>query len=68
MANVKSFRLGAVAIALAAATAGCGGTTSSDSPSAQPTPNVTTFEPGRFDDLPRFPRREPLGPKNGSYG
>ncbi len=35
---------------------------------AQPTPNVTTFEPGRFDDIPLFPRSEPLGPRSEKDG
>ncbi len=29
-------------------------------PRAQSTPGVTTFEQGRFDDLPQFPRSQPL--------
>ncbi len=29
-------------------------------PVAQPAPDVTTFEQGRFDDLPQFPRSQPL--------
>lgn len=29
-------------------------------PVAQPAPDVTTFEQGRFDDLPQFPRSEPV--------
>ncbi|MGI8985146.1 MAG: hypothetical protein ACR2HM_11565 [Acidimicrobiales bacterium] len=44
--------------------AGACGTVGDASPGAQPTPNVTTFEAGVFDDLPRFPRSEPLGPRN----
>ena len=68
MANVKSVWLGAVVMTMAAVTAACGGGTSSDSQSAQPTPNVTTFEPGRFDDLPKFPRSEALGPRHEKDG
>ncbi len=30
----------------------------------QPTPEVTTFEQGVFDDVPRFPRSEPLGSRS----
>lgn len=52
------------AVVLAAA-CGQGGR---DRPSAQPTPNATTFQPGRFDDLPVFPRSEPLGPRNDENG
>ena len=46
----------------------CGGTGGAPSPAAQPTPNETTFEVGRFDGLPRFPRSEPLGPRNEKGG
>lgn len=34
----------------------------------QPAPNVTTFEPGRFDDLPQYPRSEPVGPRSDKSG
>jgi hypothetical protein len=37
-------------------------------PAAQPTPNVTTFQEGRFDDLPQYPRSEPLGPRADEQG
>ncbi len=37
-------------------------------PEAQPAPEVTTFEHGRFDDLPRFPRSDPVGPRNETDG
>lgn len=37
-------------------------------PVAQPAPGVTTFEPGRFDDLPQYPRSEALGPRNEQEG
>ena len=56
----------AAGIILALGVAGCG--TGGDSPAAQPTPNATTLEPGRFDDLPVFPRSEPLGPRNEKDG
>lgn len=46
--------------------AGCGAGT--DDPVAQPAPEVTTFEEGRFDDLPQFPRSEPLGPRHEKDG
>ncbi len=35
---------------------------------AQPAPDVTTFEQGRFDDLPQFPRSDPLGPRSEKSG
>ncbi len=34
----------------------------------QPAPNVTTFEQGRFDDLPQFPRSDPLGSRSEKDG
>lgn len=34
----------------------------------QPAPGVTTFEQGRFDDLPTFPRSTPLGPRSEKQG
>ncbi len=34
----------------------------------QPAPDVTTFEQGVFDDVPRFPRSEPLGPRSEKAG
>jgi hypothetical protein len=37
-------------------------------PVAQPAPGVTTFEDGRFDDLPQYPRSEPLGPRSEKAG
>ncbi len=39
-----------------------------DPPVAQPTPNATTFEPGRFDDIPLFPRSDPLGRRSEQDG
>ena len=35
---------------------------------AQPAPGVTTFEQGRFDNLPQYPRSEPLGPRTEERG
>ena len=46
--------------------AGCGAGTAD--PAAQPAPGVTTFEEGRFDDIPQFPRSEPLGPRHEKDG
>lgn len=34
----------------------------------QPAPDVTTFEQGVFDDVPRFPRSEPLGSRSEKAG
>ena len=34
----------------------------------QPDPDVTTFEQGRFDDLPQFPRSDPLGTRSEKGG
>lgn len=55
----RAFGAAAAALALAA----CGNGTAVSSPPAQPTPEVTTFQPGAFDDLPLYPRSEPLGPR-----
>lgn len=34
----------------------------------QPAPDVTTFEQGVFDEVPRFPRSEPLGSRSEKGG
>jgi hypothetical protein len=34
----------------------------------QPAPGVTTFEQGRFDDLPLLPDSDPLGPRHEQDG
>lgn len=65
MIDRRSLTFAAAVLALVGAGA-CGG--SPDPPAAQPAPNVTTFEPGRFDDLPKFPRSDPLGPRNEKAG
>ncbi len=58
--------LAAAAGLLALAASGCG---SADTPpAAQPAPEVTTFEQGRFDDLPVFFRSDPLGPRSEKEG
>jgi hypothetical protein len=49
------------AIVVAVATAGC--QSADTDPAAQPVPGDTTFEQGRFDDIPQFPRSEPVGPR-----
>ena len=52
-------------VILLAVPAGCGG----DEPDrTQPAPNATTFELGRFDDLPHPPRSDPLGPRADAGG
>lgn len=53
-------------VLLAVVLAGCGGGTAD--PVAQPAPGVSTFEEGRFDDIPQFPRSEPLGPRHEKDG
>lgn len=37
-------------------------------PEAQPAPGVTTFQEGRFGDIPQFPRSAPLGPRHEEDG
>ena len=34
----------------------------------QPAPDVTSFEQGRFDNLPVFPRSDPFGPRSEKEG
>ncbi len=62
-------RRGSVAAAagvLTMALLGCG--PGEKQPAAQPVPEVTTFERGRFDDLPVFFRSDPLGPRSEKDG
>ena len=66
MSDRTSRGLAVAVFALTVAT-GCGHG-GAPSPKAQPAPDVTTFEVGRFDDLPLFPRTEPLGPRNEKAG
>lgn len=61
----RPFLLAATAFA-ALIGVGCG--SEEEPPAAQPVPGVTTFEPGRFDDLPQYPRSEPLGPRSEEKG
>lgn len=56
----------AAAGALALSAPGCG--SANTHPAAQPVPEVTTFEQGRFDDLPVFFRSDPLGPRSEKEG
>ena len=65
--SVTRLRFVLTAIVLAALLGvGCGA--QEDPPVAQPAPGVTTFEPGRFDDLPQYSRSEPLGPRSEEKG
>ena len=50
----------------ALAVAGCGRDEAREG--TQPAPGTNTFEQGVFDDLPRFPRSEPLGPRTEEAG
>lgn len=45
----------------------CGGD-GEDREGTQPAPDVTTFEQGRFDELPVFPRSDPFGPRSEKDG
>lgn len=58
-------RLAAVVLVLLVA-AGCGG--DEQRPSTQPAPDETTFQRGDFEDLPRYPRSEPLGERTEKDG
>ena len=51
---------------LAVVLAGCGSREAD--PATQPAPGVATFEDGLFDNLPEYPRSEPLGPRNEKGG
>ena len=62
----RRLSVGAVAGLLVLTTLGCG--TGDRRPAAQPAPEVTTFEEGRFDDLPLFFRSDPLGPRSEKDG
>lgn len=55
-----------LAVLLSLVVAGCG--SRDPDPVAQPAPGVTTFEEGRFDNLPQYPRSEPLGPRHEKDG
>lgn len=65
-AGRRTLAIVALALPLALALGACG--RDGGRPSTQPTPDATTFQPGRFDDLPVFPRSEPLGPRNDENG
>ena len=54
------------AVLLSLILAGCGSRDAD--PAAQPAPGVTTFEQGRFDNLPQYPRSEPFGPRSEKDG
>ena len=59
-------RVGAVAFLLGLGLVACGD--NSPDEGTQPAPAVTTFEQGPFDDLPQFPRSEPVGPRSEKDG
>ncbi len=61
-----TFQLVALSGALALLVAGCA--PRGEDPATQPAPDVTTFEQGRFDDLPQFPRSDPVGPRTEEAG
>jgi len=52
----------ALLFAVTLAAGACGGAESDEG--TQPAPGVTTVEQGLFDDIPRFPRSEPLAPRH----
>lgn len=54
------------ALLIAMLLGGCGD--GGDGGAAQPAPDSTTFVQGRFDDLPQFPRSEPVSPTNEKNG
>lgn len=62
-------RRAALAFMLAATllAVGCGDA-SSGSSEAQPAPGVTSFAPGGFDELPRYPRSTSTGPRSEKAG
>lgn len=51
-----------IALALLWPAAAC--SDDADGAGTQPAPAVSTFEQGEFDDLPRHPRSEPIGPRS----
>ncbi len=55
-----------MALLVAMALGGCG--TREEREGTQPAPGVTTFEQGRFDDLPLAPRSDPIGPRSEKDG
>lgn len=63
-------RIGTLLLALAVAVSVAGCDMGGDDPSidAQPSPEVTTFEPGLFDALPRYPRSEPISERTEEDG
>lgn len=52
----------AAAALIVAALGACG--EDEEQAETQPAPAVTTFEQGRFGDVPLFPRSEPIGPRS----
>ncbi len=62
----RAAHLAAAAATLVLLIAGCA--PRDGDPEAQPAPDVTTFEQGRFDELPQFPRSDPVGPRTETEG
>jgi len=58
-----SYRPRPAALALLALLGLFGGCAESE-PNTQPVPQVSTFETGKFDDIPLFPRSDPAGPRS----
>lgn len=48
--------------------AGACGDDASERAGTQPAPGVSTFEQGSFDDLPIYPRSDPIGPRSEKNG
>ena len=66
MVMLRRSSVAAAAGVLTMAALGCG--SGEKQPAAQPVPEVTSFERGRFDDLPVFFRSDPLGPRSEKDG
>jgi hypothetical protein len=61
----RLFRAATALLSVATVAVGCSDNTSDP---AQPAPNVTTFEQGVFDNIPAYPRSDPLGERNDEDG
>lgn len=62
----RRLRLAALACLVAISSTSC--TRAGPDEGTQPAPPVSTFEQGRFDDIPLFPRSEPVGPRSEKDG
>lgn len=63
---LRSFAIAVALLLGTTAGAACGG--DDQGPEAQPDPDASRFVEGDFDDLPRYPRSEPFGPKSEKRG